>query len=518
MHRGGHAPEDSGSAYTAPSASTLADLFVFIRANRLKLFTISVLIVIPCFWHREIEAGDLGSHLYNAWLAQLIHRGQLPGLWLAHPWTNVLFDYMLSGLGAILGLPAAEKIAVTVSVLVFFWGIFAMVTAATRRPPWLLVPCIALATYGWTFERGLLNYYLSLGLAFFAAAIFWQGHRWARLVALAFVPAILLAHPLGFVLLIGVCGYVWLGQAAPRKYQIVWFALAAAGILAIPKLLSVLVRVGPRTWEAATKPFYFFNGADQLLLYANPHHRYQIAEYGVIAFTVIAIAADLIGRWAERELWAHYAIVVQLYALAMISVWVMPGSLQTAPPAAPLDLIVERFTSICAAFACCVLGAMKPRRWHFAAGAAVALVFFSSLYLDTGRFNREEQEAIQLVSELPPNQRVLATISPPHGSRVGIMYILDRACISRCFTYGNYEPSSRDFRVRARAGNPYVETDYETTDDMAAGRYEVRADDPPLYEVYSCRIDNICIGKLQPGRTNIGQFYPTEQRLSTSRR
>jgi len=30
---------------------------------------ICVQLLVPCFWHQRIEAGDLASHVYNAWLA-----------------------------------------------------------------------------------------------------------------------------------------------------------------------------------------------------------------------------------------------------------------------------------------------------------------------------------------------------------------------------------------------------------------------------------------------------------------
>ena len=49
----------------------------FLRTYWLRLLLISAAILIPCFWHSRIVAGDLGSHAYNAWLAQGIE-GQLP--------------------------------------------------------------------------------------------------------------------------------------------------------------------------------------------------------------------------------------------------------------------------------------------------------------------------------------------------------------------------------------------------------------------------------------------------------
>jgi hypothetical protein len=97
----------------------LVQSFAFLRQHVWKFLAISAAVLTPCFWHRNIEAGDLGSHLYNAWLVQLIERGEVPGLWIARQWNNVLFDFLLSGFGSIFGLRAAEKIAVSLAVLVF---------------------------------------------------------------------------------------------------------------------------------------------------------------------------------------------------------------------------------------------------------------------------------------------------------------------------------------------------------------------------------------------------------------
>ena len=40
----------------------------------------SVLVLIPCFWQSRLQAGDLGSHIYNAGLAQRIRQAKLPGV------------------------------------------------------------------------------------------------------------------------------------------------------------------------------------------------------------------------------------------------------------------------------------------------------------------------------------------------------------------------------------------------------------------------------------------------------
>ena len=203
-------------SYRSSESAALLEFSRFAREHWRKLLATSALILVPCFWHREIVASDLGSHLYNAWLAQLIRHGQAPGLWLSHQHTNVLFDYLLSGFGSIFGLRAGEKIAVSIAVLIFFWGIFALVSAATRRAPWMLVPCIALFTYGWTFHLGFFNYYLSLGLAFYSLAIFWRGKGWEWSVAAAIALMALVAHPLGFAWLLAAAAYVAIAEMAAR--------------------------------------------------------------------------------------------------------------------------------------------------------------------------------------------------------------------------------------------------------------------------------------------------------------
>ena len=83
---------------------------------------VSAAVLVPCFWHDRIAAGDLGSHTYNAYLATLINKGQAPGLNIAPQSTNILFDVLLSSAGSAIGFMTAERIIVSAAVLVFFWG------------------------------------------------------------------------------------------------------------------------------------------------------------------------------------------------------------------------------------------------------------------------------------------------------------------------------------------------------------------------------------------------------------
>jgi hypothetical protein len=468
----------------------------FVAAHWPEIVGISALVLIPCFWHRRIIAGDLGSHVYNIWLAQLIARGEVSGLWIAHPWTNVLFDYLLAGLGSLFGLHVGEKISVALSVLIFFWGTFALVAATIRRAPWFLIPLIAMVSYGWTFELGFLNYYLSLGLSFFALAIFWRGKRWQRAAALLFVPIIVLAHPLGLIWLLSAAAYIWSAERTPLRFQIFLVLAAAAIMFALRRYLWNHFEAG-----TAGDPLYLFNGADQFWLFGD---RYKIIEVLLGAFTLVAIVADIISRRRALGLWKGYAIPVQLYVLAEAGVFLLPDGVRFANNPVALALLTERLTSVSAVLICCTLGAMLPRKWHLVFLAGIAAIFFSFLYQDTAVANRMEARVEQLVKTLPPGQRVLATIRKPEESRVLIQHIVDRACIGHCFSYGNYEPPSAVFRVRESAENPYVMGDSGDTASMEEGTYTVQAKDLPAYQIYQCSHDwtELCIRPLEEDEDN----------------
>jgi hypothetical protein len=478
-------------------ASLLAQSVASVRQHALRLVVISAGVLAPVFWHRNIAAGDLGSHLYNAWLAQLIRHGYAPGLWLAPRWNNVLFDLLLGGLGHFFSLHAAEKLSVSLAVLIFFWGTFAFVCAATKRAPWLLCLVIAMFSYGYSFAMGFLNFYISLGLAFFAIAIFWRGRGWERWIAVALAPLAMLAHPLGFAWLVAASAYVAIAEAIPRRYQVL--LVAAAG--------AVLFAARYYFWhhdivQARDDPFYFFNGSDQLLLFGP---RYAIPEFALLVFIFCALAANFFRRRWGQIRWADFALPLQLYVIVSLAVILLPDAIRFPYQPSALALLTERLTSVSAALLCCLLGALQPRRWHLLATAAIAAIFFTFLYQDSGTINRMEAQVEQLVRTVPRDSRVLATLKPPFpDSRVLVQHIADRACIGHCFSYGNYEPASAQFRVRASPGNLYAMYSFDSAVNMEDGFYEVQPEDLPAYQVFQCSADGkqLCIRPLEAGEMN----------------
>lgn len=485
-----------GEPRTSPHDPVLPALLGFIHIYWLRLTSISALLLVPCFWHREIEAADLGSHLYNAWLVQLIHSREVHGLWIERRWNNVLFDYLLSGFGALFGLHAAERIAVSLCVLIFFWGMFALVGSASRRAPWYLVPGMAAFAYGWTFEMGFFNYYLALGLAFFAVAVFWGGRGWERALALVIAPFVVLAHPLGLFWLIAACAYLWFASRISPRYHFLVFLAAAAALLCVHQYLWSHYVV-----QKQEDPAYWFNGADQLVVFG---HRYRIVERAFLVLVLLAVGADALQRLRRGRFGAEYFISLQLYALICLAVVLLPDGVHVSGHVGAIALLTSRLTSVSAALLFCILGALRPSRWHLAALVAIACTFFVFVYQDTASINRMEENVVQLVHTLPPSQRVMGTILQRDDSRVPIQHILDRACIGYCFSYGNYEPGTAMFRVRAMPGNPYVLSNYDLAVEMEDGDYEVQPEDLPVYQVYQCSEsgERLCIHPLEAGEDN----------------
>ena len=204
----------------------------FLRENGLAAALMSALVLVPCFWHSRIQGGDLGSHVYNAWLAQLIERRQVPGLVLVRQWNNVLFDVLLLRAANVFGFAAAEKIVVSFTVLNFFWGCLALLAELSGKVPWRLAPLLALLSYGYVFHMGFMNYYLSCGLAFIAVTLVCRGGAGNWLLAPAFAVLCFVAHPIGFVLCLGVAAYVLIQRRLDS-----WLRL----VLPVASLLSAVL-------------------------------------------------------------------------------------------------------------------------------------------------------------------------------------------------------------------------------------------------------------------------------------
>lgn len=495
----------------SPSVSDVAGTREFLRKHWLRLVSISAIVLIPCVWHHHLEAGDVPSHLYNAWLADLIAKGQAPGLILARQWNNVLFDFALSGLWRLVGFNGAEKIAVSAAVLIFFWGGFALVcavsdTASLRTIPWFVLPCLAVFAYGWTFQMGFINYYVSIGLAFFGLGLLARSDsRSARSVlrecwfAVLLIPLTWLAHPLGLAVFASAGAYILIAKRLPPGRHLYLFAVAVLILLAMHFYIEF------RHWDIHGKANdirLMEDGADQLLVYS-PH--YLLTVYALKLLFLTCLLVDAVRRWRAPRWWHSYLLPVQLYTLALLAIYWLPSSLKISHRFGTMGAfgyLSERLTSVAAIFACCILANVKPQKWHYASFTVLAALFFSYLYVDGAAIGRMADEVERCVRSLPPRQRVIMEFRSLPGSRVGIDHMIDRACIGRCFSYANYEPPSGQFRVRVQSENPFILPTQEIDYTVEKGKYVVQPRDIPLSEIYKCDTITtaLCVRELKAGQ------------------
>jgi hypothetical protein len=432
---------------------------------------ISILLLIPCFWQPRLESVDLPSHIYTIWLSELIQQGKAPGLWIAHPWTNVLFDYALGACSSQFGLAAAQRIVVSISVLLFFWSAFALVSALAKKQPWFLVPCLAMLTYGVIFHLGSFNYYLGLEFSFFALALLLRPTPVRLVLAIPLLALAWLGAPLPPLWALGTFAYVKIASRLGTRHRWLLFGFVLVLLFA---LREVLVHRFVASWTVGQ--VLYVTGADQVV-FGRAYHWIFLLLLGLwIALFIKLVSSEGLASVLQ-------SIPFQLYALCVIGAFLLPTSLLLPQYAVPYGDIPQRFSIIAGILACALFGQLRPSRWQIVAVALVAGVFFVRSYTDDRRMNSLEAKVESLVSGLPPGQRIIGALYYPPDGGQDVGAILDRACIGKCFSFLSYEPATLQFRLRANPGNSIVAWDHELP---AADQYRMSRQATPLYEIYRC--------------------------------
>ena len=439
---------------------------------------ISLLLLIPCFWHSRIQAGDLGSHVYNAWLAQLVERQQIPGLVIAPQHDNVLFDAMLLHAGDAMGFVAAEKVCVSIAVLIFFWGCFSFLAAISGRLPWLVIPFLLILTYGYVFHMGFMNYYISLGLAFLGVAIVWQGGTGNLLLGAALGILTFVAHPIGLLLFVALAGYVLVARQLRGRAP--WRLLLPVVPLALMPLVRIYFALhGQYQADWRTANMFKLLGQDQVELFGTPYTILSGLIFFWAAWSFWAAVYDRVFR-AERSS-RYFNLAVELLLISAFAIAFIPENFRVQLYAGWIGLLVSRLTLVSAILLLLVLNSVALPRWSGYGFLALAVVFFGFLYRDTGKLDRMEASARKAISALPAGTRVVAVANAPSGWRlIFIHHSIERACVGRCFSVANYEPSSLQFRLRAKPGNHFVTNSVDTAEAMSSGDYVVEQGDLPL--------------------------------------
>jgi hypothetical protein len=132
----------------------------------------------------------------------------------------------------------------------------------------------------------------------------------------------------------------------------------------------------------------------------------------------------------------------------------------------------------------------------------VATIFFVFLYLDNRAFNDTEKRVSDLIASIPPGGRVIAAMTDSGAPPNGLSHILDRPCIGRCFSYGNYEAATRQFRIRVTGPTLAVAADMKIVREISEGRHIVQPHEAPLYAICPCEKSedkSFCLRSLRAG-------------------
>jgi len=483
---------DSGLTASADEVSGQVDDSGHQRGRNALLFMlVSVLLLVPCFWQSRIQAGDLSSHLYNAWLATLIAQGKAPGLWIEHRSNNVLSDVAMQWLLQHGGPGLAQRILVPAMVLIFGWGAIAFIAAvAGRKNWWLSLPWVWMLAYGFCYEIGFFNFYLSFGFCLWFLAIFWRS-GWR--MGLAASPLLILAwtaHPFPVVWAVGTAAYVTVARNRPPRQRLIALGLGVVGLWAARFILMSRFECRWSWWQ-----ILFVSGADQLLIFG--------LKYLCIIAPLLLVSVLLIIRLIKTHGWAELTLTIpfQLWVLNAAAVVLIPNDVFFPTYAVAFGYIANRLSLPAAVVACAVLAQVPLRRYEKIAMLLIVAAFSAMLYGDTRDFNRWEDSVDAKIAQLPPGQRVVSSLPALTVPVDPLWHMVDRACVGRCYSFANYEPSTRQFRIRAEEGNGIVLSKFADAFAFERTEYVVQPRDLPLYLLYACHTTQweACVRPLSAG-------------------
>ena len=224
--------------------------------------------------------------------------------------------------------------------------------------------------------------------------------------------------------------------------------------------------------------------------------KYLAPFLGLLLVSVL-LFVRLLGKSGARNVVS--GLPFQIGVLSAAGVLIVPTRLQIPGYNHALVYIAERMSLAVGICLCALLAAAPMRAYHRYAMGVVALLFFGFLYRDEGALNAFEDRMTWLVSQLPPGQRVVSAINDPTLRISALTHMIDRACLGRCYSYANYEPSTAQFRIRAVAENPIVVSTYADSSRLQEGSYVVKERDLPLYQVDLDQAGHMAIRILTAG-------------------
>jgi hypothetical protein len=449
-------------------------------ASLVARLAVSAALLIPCCWHSRIQAGDFGSHVYNVWLRDQIRAGSLPGLAVVQPWTNFLFDDLLAASIHALGYGLGQRAAAGLVVLLLFWGAFRLIETLSGASAWGLTPLLAIFTYGSTFHAGFFNFLLGIALSLWAMSLLLKPERLTTaLLALLLLVLAFTAHALPVACAVAILAYLYVTERMRRNLRLLMFVSALAGIVAARFFVTEEFRTLWRPTQILNAP-----GTDQAWVFGLP--------YFLIAFALLCVILPRFMRCGGVQ-----DPVMQLIALSAAVVVLIPSGILLPWYDGGLEYISDRLSLLTGILVLAAVAKVRPRRWESAAMITLAATFFSLLCFDTARLNRVEDQVATAAHSVPRGSRVVLAARFLPGLDPS-RHMIDRACIGWCFSYANYEPSTKQFRVRSLRPNPFVAHTYSESWHLQIGSPAVTEHQAPIYVIVSCGT-SMCAKKLNAG-------------------
>ncbi len=452
-------------------------------ATALTILGIALLICLPFLTTPSPQLGDLHTHLYNAWLTNLLNSTE-PGsllkdcFFLVTPWTNTFLDRLLSFSLRFLLPHDAARLAAILTVSLFFWSTIVWQRQALGR--WAIVsgPLILALAHGWLLQAGFLNFLLGLSAAFAFSASLSLTLIPRLLLCGTFIVLGFLAHAIAFGLAICLLQLHLYLAAKPLRVALL---LSGATVVSLLALRFVLVKSG-------------IGAADFF-----PFRSLGLAAFGgagtFAAIMPIFLFASLISFLAIRRR-ATPGVFVSLIALA--AAFLIPEEISLPHLPRPMSFNGVRISTLTWIFLLMAAEECNPPRWLLAPSLAILLASLSLFHMDQTRLTQIHDGIRDAVHTLPPNSRVLLQTRRSGASVDGILHMIDSACIGHCYSLANYVPASNHFRIQRRDGCRLCLSAQRLV-DFENSRFVVGEEDLPAWSVYATGPSQFAVAPLRFG-------------------
>jgi hypothetical protein len=282
--------------------------------------------------------------------------------------------------------------------------------------------------------------------------------------------------------------YLWIARLCSERIRP---RLLTLGILLLIGGHFLVTRTLTSIWTASQ--LTLATGADQLWVFDGKYYYLLGALLLVWGALLLHLLETYGGRSVAASVPLHWCVLTAAGVVILPSTVLIPGFQHS------LVYISERMSLAIGVCACAVLAAAPARRFHNYLILTLGLIFFVFLFRDERRLNEFEDRVDRVVAQIPSGQRLVSPIIGYDLRADALVHMLDRACLGRCFSYANYEPSTAQFRIRVLKPNPFVISHYGDSWDLQNGRYVIQPADLPLLALGISDSGEVTVRSLKAG-------------------